>query len=153
MKKTTILAALVITLMSCNGNKKTEASDAQTEQNSTEQVTEKTGAESAASCCLSTVAGVYSGTLPSASSPGIKTELTLNEDQTFTHFSEFLEEEDGKFTEKGTFQVENDILTATAESGTVTYFKIEENQLRMLNQDKEEITGEMADLYILKKTE
>ena len=138
--------------MSCVENKKSNAETTSAEQ-TVLQTPEATTVEVTDSCCVKRIVGVYKGTLPAASSPGIKTELTLNEDLTFVHFSEFLEEKDGKFTEKGTFKVADGVLTATADEGTITYFKVEEGQLRMLNQDKEEIIGEMAELYVLKKTE
>ena len=157
MKKTIISAALVMSLMSCTGNSKTETTKDQTKQTTTEQVTEQTpettALETTDSCCVSEIVGVYEGTLPAASSPGIKTELTLNEDNTFTLLSEYLEEEDGKFTEKGEFKIEDGILITTSEEGTISYFKIEEKQLRMLDEEKQEITDEMAGQYILKKAE
>lgn len=145
-----LLAVSVLLLMSCAGKQKTEESAAANEKSQTEKVAE---VQTTPSYTVSNIIGVYTGTLPAASSPGIKTELTLNEDKSYTLNSEFLEETDGKFTEEGSFDIEHNILTITGVEGTVSYYKIEKNQLRMLNMDKQEITGETAELYVLKKTE
>ena len=52
--------------------------------------------------------GTYSGKLPCASCPGIETKLTLNEDNTYTLEENYLEEKDGKFSEKGKFAFSSD---------------------------------------------
>ena len=156
MKKTLLLAVSVILLMSCTENTNTDRSKEKTLNGTAEQALSVQSAQTDVCdsvCCINDVVGVYTGTLPAASSPGIKTELTLNEDKTFMLISEFLEEKDGKFTEKGEFSIEKGILTTKAVGGgTISYFKIEPEQLRMLNQDKQEISGELADAYVLKKS-
>ena len=143
MNRYLVLVIFAVVMMSCTGKsnakKETECTA------SSEQQVEQTGAVQ--------VQGVYSGTLPAASSPGIKMTLNLNEDKTFMLTSEYLEEKDGIFTEKGTYVLEDGILTTNADGGTISYFKVETNQLRMLDQDKKEITGELASCYLLTKTE
>ena len=52
--------------------------------------------------------GIYVGTLPCASCPGIETKLTLNADKTYVLESNYLEEKDGKFTDKGNFEFSKD---------------------------------------------
>lgn len=52
--------------------------------------------------------GAYSGKLPCASCPGIETKLTLNDDHTYTLEENYLEEKDGKFSEKGEFAFSSD---------------------------------------------
>ena len=52
--------------------------------------------------------GTYTGTLPCASCPGIETKLTLNSDKTYVLESNYLEEKDGKFTDKGNFEFSKD---------------------------------------------
>lgn len=96
--------------------------------------------------------GVYEGTLPAASSPGIKTTLTLNKDKTFTLRSEYIDEKDGIFNDKGTYTLDGNVLTARQEGGDITYYKVEEGQLKMLDQQKQPITGDLAKFYILKQT-
>lgn len=94
--------------------------------------------------------GTYKGVLPAADCPGIETTLTLNQDQTFTLHSVYLER-DSSFEEKGTYTVEDNVITLLSEDGFVTYCAVGENSLRMLDLDKKEITGELAEHYVLKK--
>ena len=48
--------------------------------------------------------GTYKGTLPCADCPGIETKLTLNQDKTYVLEENYLQEKDGKFSTKGTFE-------------------------------------------------
>ena len=43
------------------------------------------------------------------------------------------------------------LLTLKEENGEISYYKVEENHLRKLTMDKQEITGELADHYVLNK--
>lgn len=97
--------------------------------------------------------GVYEGTLPAASCPGIKTALTLHPDNTATLHSEYIDRPDGVFDEKGTYTLEGNLLTVRLNDGEVYYYKVEEGRLRMLNADKEPVTGDLADHYLLKQTQ
>lgn len=62
--------------------------------------------------------GTYTGTVPCASCPGIETTLTLNKDKTYLLEENYLEEKDGKFSEKGSFEVSEDGLFITLNNGT-----------------------------------
>ena len=42
-------------------------------------------------------------------------------------------------------------MTLTEKEGQMSYFKVEEGQLRQLDNDKQPITGELEAMYILKK--
>ena len=95
-------------------------------------------------------AGVYKGVFPAADCPGIETTLTINADKTFTQHSSYIDR-NTSFDEKGTYTLQVNILTLKAEEGEISYYKIEENKIRRLNADKEEVTGELADYYILSK--
>ena len=55
------------------------------------------------------------------------------------------------FDEKGTYTLEGNILTLKEEGGETSYYKVEENKVRLLNDDKQEITGALAEHYILNK--
>lgn len=96
--------------------------------------------------------GEYKGVLPAADCPGIETTLTLNSDNTFTLHSQYLER-DATFDEKGTYSVDGNVLTLKTEDNRPSYYKIEENRLRMLDADKKEVTGELAEYYILNKVQ
>ena len=95
--------------------------------------------------------GTYKGVFPAADCPGIETTLTLNPDKTFALHQVYIDQKDGTFDEKGTYTVEGDLLTLQVEGGVTSYYKVEENRLRSLDADKNEITGELAENYILNK--
>ena len=94
--------------------------------------------------------GTYKGVFPAADCPGIETTLTLNPDKTFTLHSVYIDR-DSSFDEKGTYTLEGNILTLKEEGGEISYYKVEENKVRLLNDDKQEITGALAEHYILSK--
>ena len=138
MKKTLILFVCSCAfLVACNGVKTDKSNNADT------AVTE---VDNAANACE----GTYKGVLPAADCPGIETTLTLNPDKTFTLHSVYIEK-DASFDEKGTYTVEEGLLTLEEESGELSYYRAEENRLRKLDMDKQEITGELAEQYILTK--
>ena len=45
----------------------------------------------------------------------------------------------------------DECLTLKEENGEISYYKVEENRVRLLTDDKQEITGALADHYILNK--
>lgn len=99
--------------------------------------------------------GKYFGVLPCADCEGIETELTLNNDQTYTRNSRYLGRDDmttdtikGKFSWEGN-NIKLDGLNPMEGS---PYYKIEENRIKFLDLDANEITGELAPFYILQKT-
>ena len=47
--------------------------------------------------------------------------------------------------------IRDSLLTLNEEGGELSYYKVEENHLRKLTMDKQEITGELADHYVLNK--
>lgn len=141
MKKIVLLFFLLALLSGCGGNKKGGSS--KTENNRSDI---RTSEIHSTNYC-----GVYKGTLPAASSPGINTILTLNPDKTFTLHSEYFEEKEGIFDEKGTYTVDNNLLTTKSADGHLSYYKIEKGRLKMLNQNKQEVSGDLAKYYILNK--
>lgn len=95
--------------------------------------------------------GTYEGTLPGADCPGIRTTIVLAADGSYTLHMEYLER-DSAFDEKGTFKVEGNLLTLTPDDGeNPGYYKVEENRLRHLDADRQPITGELAEHYVLQK--
>ncbi len=95
--------------------------------------------------------GTYEGTLPGADCPGIRTTIVLAADRSYTLHMEYLER-DSAFDEKGTFKVEGNLLTLTPDDGeNPGYYKVEENRLRHLDADRQPITGELAEHYVLQK--
>ena len=64
--------------------------------------------------------------------------------------SEYIDRQDATFKEYGTYSVEGNIMTLI-NGEDKQYYKVGENTLTALNQDKQAITGELADHYILHK--
>ena len=60
---------------------------------------------------------------------------------------------DAEFDETGVFTVKENLLTlAQLDDGSEEYYKIEENRLRMLDAEKQPVTGALAENYVLQKT-
>lgn len=141
MKKLSILlfAVLAIALMSCTNAKQKNA--------------ETTGAPDMHTSEMALdYHGVYEGTLPCADCEGIKTQLTINDDNTFVLKSEYLGKEGGKFEGKGTYSIEDgEILVTQDQDGDQLYYKLQEGSLAQLDADKRLIEGELASYYILAK--
>ncbi|WP_052137672.1 copper resistance protein NlpE [Campylobacter sputorum] len=94
--------------------------------------------------------GSYTATLPCASCSGIEQILTLKDDNTYVLQSNYLDEKDGKFTDKGNYSIENGIITTTNEFKEKNYYKIDGQNLRMLDSDKKITTGPLEKFYIFK---
>lgn len=98
-------------------------------------------------------AGTYTGTLPCADCPGIKTEITLNADGTFTKKMTYLERKDaGIFKDTGTYHWDaaGQRITLEGIHAPNQYF-VGENTLTQLDMEGKKIEGSLADLYVLKK--
>jgi hypothetical protein len=62
-----------------------------------------------------------------------------------------MDEDDGVFYENGKYNLYDDIIELTTDNKT-SYYKFEGDKIRLLDYRKKKITGELADMYILKKT-
>lgn len=93
---------------------------------------------------------IYHGTLPAASSVGIDTTITFLPQNRYSQKDVFIGEKDGTFYEKGSFDIQNNKITLYAEDGNKSYYRIENGQLRRLDTEGKEITGGLADYYVLK---
>ena len=131
MKKITVLVAAIL-LAACSKPAPTEEKAAPAEQ-------------------TAAVGEIYTGVLPAADGPGIKTTVALLPDGTFAWTSEYLEKADGVFEDKGTYTVENGVATLTIPQQEGYYLKLSPGQATLLDQDRQPITGELAEQYILKK--
>ena len=137
MKNKVMILAAAITLVACGGNQQKKA------------VSEKVKADAVkvdmhdAESSLD-YQGTYTGVFPAADCPGIDMRLTLK--------MKYLDR-DSEFDEKGAYKVKGNLLTLTPMDGQPEYYKVEENQVRKLNADKQPVTGALAENYVLKKTE
>ena len=141
MKKLFILACVCLLITSCNSNSKNTNDSAI----STTETTDMHNAENSLD-----YDGTYTGTFPAADCPGINMTLTIKKDKTFELISEYIDRQDATFKEYGTYSVEGNIMTLI-NGEDKQYYKVGENTLTALNQDKQAITGELADHYILHK--
>jgi uncharacterized lipoprotein NlpE involved in copper resistance len=99
-------------------------------------------------------AGTYKGITPCADCEGIEVELTINMDSTYSHSMKYLGKGDGQplvktgkyvWIDGGTIQLEG---VADGPSK----FKVGEGRIWQLDMQGNKIEGEMADKYILNKT-
>lgn len=95
--------------------------------------------------------GVYEGIIPAASGPGIKMTLILHKNNTFELRSEYIDEKEGIFTEKGNYVINGNVVTLELPDSEKKYFKVEEGRVRMLTSDQKRVEGALADHYILQQ--
>ena len=98
--------------------------------------------------------GTYSGNLPCADCDAIETELKLNEDLTYVLTTVYLGKGNGApeiLEGKFSWEANNVKLEGIAAGSRSSMFKVEENQVRYLDMEGKEVTGDMANLYVMKK--
>lgn len=95
--------------------------------------------------------GIYTGVLPCADCQGIETTLIINQDLTYLKTEKYLGKE-SIFEQEGTFIWMNDGLRIELKNQNISYYyKVIENAMLALDIEGNEIEGELADLYLLKK--
>ena len=97
-------------------------------------------------------AGTYSGVTPCADCPGMKTEITLNNDASYSLQEQYLEKEKAPRNFKGTFNWDEakSIITLDAE-GDHHKFKVMEGKLRILDKFGDEKQGGKPEDFVLPK--
>lgn len=98
--------------------------------------------------------GTYAGTLPCADCPGIRTEIVLREDSTYTLTTVYEgkgNEKENTFTENGKYDWDEEGSIITLANDSSQRYQVGEEQLFALDREGNRITGELADLYILRK--
>jgi hypothetical protein len=101
--------------------------------------------------------GVYQGFTPCDDCKGVKTSLALNQqNNTYILITQYVGKSEREIVEKGKFTLNNENktieLTPRNNSQTRHYF-IGENTLTQLDNDGNRIKGELADRYILRRSE
>lgn len=143
MRKIFILVCSSILLASCGNSSKTNKTE--TADSTATTVIDTHNAETSLD-----YEGTYKGVFPAADCPGIEITLTLNADKTFTQHYSYMER-NTTLDEKGAYTLKGNLLTLKLDNGEKSYYKVGENHLRKLDANKEEITGELADKFILTK--
>ncbi|CAM3316104.1 copper resistance protein NlpE [Aequorivita lipolytica] len=151
MKKVVLLFAVAaVTLVGCNNDEKKETISEENTENVESAIVDIHSSENSLDW-----AGVYEGTTPCADCKGIKTVLELNEDQTFilsqTYLGGSTGENELKQTGEFIWNHAGAMIRLRTETGGFQY-KVGENQLWMLDVKGNTIEGDLADMYILKKT-
>lgn len=93
--------------------------------------------------------GSYSGTFPAADCPGIEMTLVLKKEKRFELTMNYVDR-NITFSDQGDYTVTGNILTLIGQS--TDYYRIGENLLRKLDSDKQPITGDLANHYLLIKS-
>jgi uncharacterized lipoprotein NlpE involved in copper resistance len=151
MKKIVLGVAIVaITCVSCKNGEKTETSSKETTETVNSALIDSHTSENSLDWT-----GVYEGTTPCADCSGIKTVLDLKEDMTFTLSRSYLGKPEGKneFKQKGDFNWDETGSKIILKTENIPMeLKVGENQLWMLDGNGNIIEGQLANMYILKKT-
>lgn len=99
-----------------------------------------------------TWAGSYQGEIPGADVPGIKVDIILYEDESYNITYVYLGKDSEPFVFTGTFKWDDEGNTIILDSTVFPpYYRVGENTLTQLDMDGNIITGQLADLYVLKK--
>ena len=141
----TLAAALLISMAACTNSPKKEAA-------TTDPATTAAVATATDTTTTLVMIGTFEGTLPAASSEGIRTSLTVNADSTYSYKQEYIGEKDANFETNGVYHLigKDLIQLVTPSSGEKTYYKrvktgyMLSDSLGTVNQ------GELAEHYILK---
>lgn len=98
--------------------------------------------------------GVYTGIVPCADCEGISTILILNKDLSYTLSTKYIGKSDSFSDSNGKFSWNEDgsiIILDEEGSSEKKQFQVGENKIKMLDNKGLEISGELAESYILKK--
>lgn len=97
-------------------------------------------------------AGTYHATLPCADCDGIHTIIEINNDETFKLTQEYLNKNNkSENTGKFTWSADGSKINLKTKDNSNFNFKVGEGKLIFLDQEENEITGPLADKYILIK--
>ncbi len=98
--------------------------------------------------------GTYTGILPCANCDGISTEIVLVDESQFIRRTQYLGKDDMVFEESGIYTWDDAGNTITLEgSEKPNQYFVSENRIFHLDMDGNRIEGELADSYILHKTD
>jgi uncharacterized lipoprotein NlpE involved in copper resistance len=151
MKKTSLILSFSVFLTyACS--KPTENQVVEQEITKTKTEKKSTGDNSMTSIDW---AGTYFATLPCGRCEGIEMSVTLNADGTYALNTNYLGLNDAleeEFTGKFSWNLSGEIVTMEGLKDTYPgKFKIGENRIWYLDSDGKQMTGDLADQYILNK--
>ncbi len=99
-------------------------------------------------------AGVYKGTIPAASSPGIDLTIII-EDSSYIAYSSYIDRGDSIYTTNGKIEWDQNGSVITLQDNDDFYYKVKviENQIQILDREGNAIDGALHDYYILNKVD
>ena len=149
MKKLFIIIAAIGLMYSCGNTQKNQEEKASVDEFSgiAEQISDGHNAKNSLS-----YTGTYTGKLPTASGEGMIVSITLS-DSTYVKNTEYVNKENSKSEEKGKYTLNDagNTITLDGVKDAPNQYFVGENTLIQLDMEGNKITGDMADLYILKK--
>jgi uncharacterized lipoprotein NlpE involved in copper resistance len=96
--------------------------------------------------------GIYSGTIPSGSGPGINVRMWLNRDESYVLRYEYLDRPNNIFSWTESFQWDkNGYIISFKIENVPSYYQVAEDKLIQLDMKGKPISGILADLYVLRK--
>lgn len=99
-------------------------------------------------------AGTYVGTTPCADCQGIETRLTLSYEETYELTTRYIGKSDSLFKKDGSFtwnETGSKIALDVDASSRPSEYLVQENRVIQLDMNGEQITGDLADRYVLEK--
>jgi putative lipoprotein len=156
MKRLMFLGSLcgVVALLASCGNATTTTNNTDTTDTA---AVEQTVAAMPAMPMMEAQPVSYEDTIPAADCPGILMKVTFNNpDGTYTMSTLYLERDEQPEVVSGIVKVLDSAAMTFAlcpqDTTLQTYqFKVEQDAIRMLDSEGQEITGDIADKYLLKK--
>ncbi len=146
MKKVSLWMLVLILVSACSQGKK--------ENNKSSQPDKQEGFTSDS---ISKVAntpvfwGVYEGVLPPLDGSAINILLTINQNNTYHERLDYIDRNNQIENRDGHYTVEEDMLVLYPDKGDKEYYRIEQDQLRKLNDQAQPVTGLLEDRYVLTK--
>ena len=95
--------------------------------------------------------GIYYGVIPAADCPGIAVLVILNAQSQYKITYQYIDRGDELITFTGNFTYDEQAGTITLNSMEEPSYKAGKNTLTHLDMDGKVITGNLSDLYILRK--
>ena len=146
--KTAFINILSITFLlvitSCNSGKKTET------PTTDEQQMDLVGDNSMTSLDWD---GTYEGELPCADCDGIKTVMTINQDNTYVLKETYVGKNATPYETKGTFKWDDKGQNIILSDASRPSYFVGENTLTYLDKDGEKVIGDLESLYVLDKVQ
>lgn len=144
MKKVLLLTAISAVLLSCTNNTKKTEEPVKDQTEVVDQHTPKNSLD---------YKGTYKGVLPCADCDSIVVTLKLDDSNYERTSVSFKNKKEVKIDEKGSYvwNDKEDVIILDGVKDSPNKYFVTENQLIQLDMSGEKISGDLADMYILKK--